>query len=1329
MANTTVIKTIIQLRRGTTAEWEQNKTVVPAAGEPCFDLQLGTLKIGNGVSSYEALDAIGGGGSVTVSADGASIVLDNDVFKLAGFDAAATGAQPRKKANGTLEWIVPTVDVDDLEDRVTEVADRVDDLEDKVADVEDAVDVLNGNENINGSVLKIVKDEINAFATKVSNDGTVNTFKELIDYVDTHNDAAADIVADITTLQTLVGNTPVADQINAAVAANGIESVSVGGTELPVVDKGVNIPVATNTTLGVVKGSSDIVIAADGSLELAKDISGDGKTVNVAGDGIVSLAGINGLAFTEQNANGDTVNVTYQPVLTGTGLIWSKPSATTVEGLNTEISGVKTELATAEADINALETLLGNDGTDGGETTGLFKATEDNADAIAAEVTAREEAITAVEDKIGTVPAGKTVIEMIAEVQSASTYDDTQVKADIAAIEADYLKAADKTELADAIAAEKTRAEAAEQVNADAIAILNGNASVNGSVDKKVADAINVFATQMSDDNTVNTYKELINYAATHGAEFTELVGKVALNTAALETLNDDAGGAGSIDKKIEDALADADLVKADDITDVTDRLDALEGNTLTTTDKTELQGNIDAKADATTVEDIDDRVADLEAIGAEKNVVSTVDNTQFALDANRNLTLLDVPMSKITGLEDALDDKVTAEAGKGLSTNDFTDALETKLNGIAEGAQVNVIESVDTAQFGLDAAKHLTLLDIEIGKVTGLQDALDDKANAGTTLAAYGITDAYTKTETESRIQEVLDGITDNSESAASVSQALGTYKTANDARVDAVEGDIDDLEELVGTTKVADQITAAIAAQDLANIYAEKTHTHVQTEITGLADAIADAKQAGTDAAAALTAYQTTNDAAVQANTNAITAIKDGTSIDSFADVETALADKQATGDYATKAEAQGYADAKDAAIAEAKQAGVDAATALAEYKTSNNAASQANMDAITAIKDGTTIDSFADVEAALAGKQDTGDYSTKDEAKGYADAKDTAIQAAQQAADDAQDEVNALETLIGTLPTGITATTVIGYIDERTASVPSDTAVQLLTGRVDDAEDAIDAIEADYLKATDKTELQGKIDTLANGAVKNNTEAIELLNADASTNGSVDYKIALQFSTLLENPDDAMNSIQELVDWTTEHAADALALNNQVMDNKNAIMALNGDVNTTGSVAKKIAEAIAAENLAQYATDDELTTLAGRVEAVEDDLNDATTGIKARLDAAEADVAALETKMGNDTVAAQISAAISGLQTGDIDDVKERITELEAKSHEHANQAVIDGIEDADITAWDAKVDAVTAAADSGLKATRTDNAVEIDFDDSVTWVFDGGTSADV
>ena len=59
MATTTVIKTRFQFRRATTAEWEVNKDTVPYAGEPCYDLDLKTLKIGDGVTTYENLIAIG----------------------------------------------------------------------------------------------------------------------------------------------------------------------------------------------------------------------------------------------------------------------------------------------------------------------------------------------------------------------------------------------------------------------------------------------------------------------------------------------------------------------------------------------------------------------------------------------------------------------------------------------------------------------------------------------------------------------------------------------------------------------------------------------------------------------------------------------------------------------------------------------------------------------------------------------------------------------------------------------------------------------------------------------------------------------------------------------------------------------------------------------------------------------------------------------------------------------------------------------------------------------------------------------------------------------
>lgn len=99
-------------------------------------------------------------------------------------------------------------------------------------------------------------------------------------------------------------------------------------------------------------------------------------------------------------------------------------------------------------------------------------------------------------------------------------------------------------------------------------------------------------------------------------------------------------------------------------------------------------------------------------------------------------------------------------------------------------------------------------------------------------------------------------------------------------------------------------------------------------------------------------------------------------------------------------------------------------------------------ANESAISAIKDGTTIDSFADVETALAGKQAAGDYATKTEAQGYADAKDAAIAAAKKAGDDAQADVDALETYVGTFTAVGKETTVVGYVDAKIAAIPAQT-----------------------------------------------------------------------------------------------------------------------------------------------------------------------------------------------------------------------------------------------------------------------------------------------
>lgn len=56
-----ILNTVIKFKRDTAANWLTNKDTIPAAGEPCYDLDAHTLKIGDGVTTYENLIAIHAG--------------------------------------------------------------------------------------------------------------------------------------------------------------------------------------------------------------------------------------------------------------------------------------------------------------------------------------------------------------------------------------------------------------------------------------------------------------------------------------------------------------------------------------------------------------------------------------------------------------------------------------------------------------------------------------------------------------------------------------------------------------------------------------------------------------------------------------------------------------------------------------------------------------------------------------------------------------------------------------------------------------------------------------------------------------------------------------------------------------------------------------------------------------------------------------------------------------------------------------------------------------------------------------------------------------------
>ena len=102
--------------------------------------------------------------------------------------------------------------VSDLKEIVSPSGDGAVTLLERVESLEVKVGEDNVDEKIDA--------KINEFIAKVSDDGVVNTLKELVDYVADHDNVTADIVADITSLKNLVGETSVKDQIADAVDAS-----------------------------------------------------------------------------------------------------------------------------------------------------------------------------------------------------------------------------------------------------------------------------------------------------------------------------------------------------------------------------------------------------------------------------------------------------------------------------------------------------------------------------------------------------------------------------------------------------------------------------------------------------------------------------------------------------------------------------------------------------------------------------------------------------------------------------------------------------------------------------------------------------------------------------------------------------------------------------------------------------------------------------------------------------------------------------------------------------------------------------------------------------
>lgn len=101
---------------------------------------------------------------------------------------------------------------------------------------------------------------------------------------------------------------------------------------------------------------------------------------------------------------------------------------------------------------------------------------------------------------------------------------------------------------------------------------------------------------------------------------------------------------------------------------------------------------------------------------------------------------------------------KVDKVAGKGLSTNDYTTNEKNKLAGIAEGANNYTLPDATTSVKGgvklsTSTSSTSTTTAATPSAVKAAYDLANGKQSPATSLSGYGITDAYTKTEIDTKI------------------------------------------------------------------------------------------------------------------------------------------------------------------------------------------------------------------------------------------------------------------------------------------------------------------------------------------------------------------------------------------------------------------------------------------------------------------------------------------------------------------------------------------------------------------------------------------------
>lgn len=277
-------------------------------------------------------------------------------------------------------------------------------------------------------------------------------------------------------------------------------------------------------------------------------------------------------------------------------------------------------------------------------------------------------------------------------------------------------------------------------------------------------DKLYIPANKLVDDYTGSDYIEVAS-DGTISVKYNDL--KSALKTD-FDQVYDAIGAA-------EAVASDLDAYKADVSTALADKLEAAD------------------LADYAKTEDVSNAISD--AVAGLTDVVKSVKiNDAEAVTPDENgLVSLTVDLTAYAKSEDVANNYVAKEDGKALSSNDFTNDLKAKLEGIAEGAEVNYIKSVGD-NLAVDDAGNLTVDLTAYATTDAMNNALAAKLDASAKINGVSFVDGEATVDAgdialEAAITRTEDGEEKNVyEATASIQSVLASLS----ARIDTLDPNI---------------------------------------------------------------------------------------------------------------------------------------------------------------------------------------------------------------------------------------------------------------------------------------------------------------------------------------------------------------------------------------------------------------------------------------------------------------------------------------------------------------------------------------------------------